>query len=190
MKKWPHNLANNTKETLYNAIYGTKANARRYFGVYSGNKNVSKNLEVANSVRNVHLISKKFLNNQNLDKNRWANYLSPKQAAFKITKPVPIIAFKGGKYIGHIWREGASPANTGSDTANFIGIQKTLDPSVSAPGLGKILIKQTEKELGALGYKKMQTFPRPVMSKLMNNLGGWSHNYEGFRIKNISNQGN
>jgi hypothetical protein len=74
----------------------------------------------------------------------------------------------GGKYVGHIWREGATPEETHSDTARFIGIQKTLDPNVRVANFALILLKQTEKELVKLGYKKMQTYPRPVISKIMN----------------------
>lgn len=198
MKKWPSNQTNNTKESLYNAVYGPKNKLLRYFGAYGATKNnkVLKNLEVANSVRNVHLISNKFLNGLNLNKNRWTaadvSTLGPRQKAFKIVKPVPIIAFSKGKYIGHIWREGATPANTGSDTATFIGIQKTLDPTVTIKNFGQILLKETEKELASLGYKKMETYPRDVMAQIMNRAGPgiWKRNSNGFRVKNISNQGN
>lgn len=174
----------NKNATVYNAVYGPTNVFAQYLARGSGNNR--KKLDYANSVRNVHLIANRYLNNKNLNKGRWGN--SPTGNNFKIHKPVPVIAFKDGVYAGHIWREGASPSNIGSDRALFIGIQKTLVPGVNAPKLSHALLKETERELADLGYSKIATFPRDVMGRIMNNLGNWTYaqgNNYGLRIKQI-----
>jgi hypothetical protein len=62
--------SNGNPISLYNAVYGNKNSVQNYINRYSRNKMVSKNLNIVNGIRNVHLISNRFLSGQNLNKSR------------------------------------------------------------------------------------------------------------------------
>lgn len=178
----------NTNMTLYNLI--REPNMERASQIYEthrkqiirpgkpGGKPVKlkKEYQIANGIMGVQNLANSYLNGRPINKSRWLGPYAPPGVrqtsnSFEIKKPVPVIAYKNGKYVGHVWREGAPPSETGSNTAKFIGIQKTLDPSVQVSRFAPVLLKQVEKELGELGYKRMQTFPRRVMANIMRNMG-------------------
>lgn len=178
----------NTNMTLYNLV--REPNMERAFQIYEahskqiirpgkpGGKPVKlkQEYQFANGILGVQNLANSYLNGRSINKSRWTGPYAPPGVrrtsnSFEIKKPVPVIAYKDGKYVGHVWREGAPPSETGSNTAKFIGIQKTLDPSVQVSRFAPALLKQVEKELEELGYKRMQTFPRRVMANIMRNMG-------------------
>jgi len=178
----------NTNTTLYNMI--RDPNMERVREIYDTHRKqiirpgkpggkpikLKREYEFANGIIGVQNVANSYLNGRPVNKSRWVGQYTPasvKQTSnsFEIKKPVPVIAYKNGKYVGHVWREGAPPSETGTNTAKFIGIQKTLDPSVQVSRFAPALLKQVEKELGELGYKRMQTFPRRVMANIMRNIG-------------------
>lgn len=176
-------------ETIYSLIRDPNIGKVGKFLSIHGNKNInppganSRNFRTefyfANGLRGVHKIATSYLTGAPVNKSRWVDKNDPpgvKQTSnsFKIHNPVPVIAYnKEGRYVGHVWREGAPPSVTGSKTAKFIGIQKTLNPNVKVAKFAPALLKQVEAELGELGYTRMATFPRRIMARILHKTGTW-----------------
>lgn len=177
----------NTNMTLYNMIrspniekIGNLLETHRKQAINRPGMNpttLKKEFYFGNGILGVQNIAHSYLYGLPVNKSKWVGNFAPQGVRntsnkFEIKKPVPVIAYnKNGRYVGHVWREGAPPSETGSNTAKFIGIQKTLDPNVRVPKVAPALLRQVEKELGELGYKRMATFPRRVMSTIMYNMG-------------------
>lgn len=164
-----YKTSNDNFRKVINRMFPPNVNSNSNNNNYNVKQNIKKKLNFATSVRNVHELANGFLAGRGINKSRWSrSNLSPELIAFEIKRPVPVVAYdKNGRYVGHIWREGAPPSETGTDTAKFIGIQKTLDPSVKVSRFVPTILAEVEKELGELGYKKMATFPRKVLAQML-----------------------
>jgi len=112
----------NTNKTLYDMI--RDPNIERVRELYETHRKqiirpgkpggkpikLKREYEFANGIIGVQNVANSYLNGRPVNKSRWVGQYTPagvKQTSnsFEIKKPVPVIAYKNGKYVGHVWRE-------------------------------------------------------------------------------------